>query len=360
MKVAYCSEGFGPHDFRFLSAITTLGHSVYHVQVSNHSNRTDARATPACETFMVHGNTVHERILGVRRILRQVRPDLIHAGPVPSVAYPVMEAFTAPTVVMSWGSDLLGLDPKDSASMSAARHVCGRANAFLCDCRAVESAALALGLTAPTVVLPWGVDLETFSPSGSSMMCGSQDGIVVLCCRSWEPLYSVETLAKAFVSLSSERADLQLVLVGSGSREAMIRSIIAEPMKLGRVSLLGSVAYSDMPALYRAADIYVSPSLSDGSSVSLLEAMSCALPVLVTDIPGNREWVESGRNGALFAPGDVTMLAHELDRVSRLGAEMRRRWGREGRAIVELRADWSANICLIARAYDIATRRHES
>ena len=54
-----------------------------------------------------------------------------------------------------------------------------------------------------------------------------------------------------------------------------------------------------MPAYLNAADIYVSTSLSDGTSLSLLEAMACSLPVVVTDIPANKEWITDGHNGFL-------------------------------------------------------------
>ena len=56
--------------------------------------------------------------------------------------------------------------------------------------------------------------------------------------------------------------------------------------------------------MYRAADLYLSASHSDGSSVSLMEALGCGLPVLVSDIPGNREWVTDGEQGWLFPDGD--------------------------------------------------------
>ena len=65
------------------------------------------------------------------------------------------------------------------------------------------------------------------------------------------------------------------------------------------------ISQERLPDYFRAADLYVSCSLSDGSSVSLFEAMATGLPVVVTEAPGNHEWVLTSDNGWLAAPGDA-------------------------------------------------------
>ena len=57
------------------------------------------------------------------------------------------------------------------------------------------------------------------------------------------------------------------------------------------------------------ADLYISASHVDGSSVSLMEALACGLPCVVSDIPANKEWVTDGVNGWIFPDGDVDALA---------------------------------------------------
>jgi glycosyltransferase involved in cell wall biosynthesis len=98
-----------------------------------------------------------------------------------------------------------------------------------------------------------------------------------------------------------------------------------------------------MMAAYAAADVYVSASEVDGTSVSLLEAMASRRAVVVSDIAGNREWVEPGRNGVLFPVGDAALLARALLDVAALPDAARRGWGEQGRSQVLLRADWERN-----------------
>ena len=81
------------------------------------------------------------------------------------------------------------------------------------------------------------------------------------------------------------------------------------------VTMLGHIERSAMPDLYRCADAYVLPSLSEGMPNSLLEALACGLPAVVTDIPGTRDVAEGCAAARLVPPGDSRALAHALRRV---------------------------------------------
>jgi glycosyltransferase involved in cell wall biosynthesis len=132
-----------------------------------------------------------------------------------------------------------------------------------------------------------------------------------------------------------------------------LRSIFEQGGVLERVSFPGQVGQADLAEFYHSADLYVSAARTDGSSVSLLESLACGLPALVSDIPGNREWIESGLQGWLFPDGDVEALARAMlsavDKRQRL-PEM----GRAARQLAEERADWSVNFKQLLRAYDLA------
>jgi L-malate glycosyltransferase len=132
----------------------------------------------------------------------------------------------------------------------------------------------------------------------------------------------------------------------------MLRAIFAEGGVTERVFFPGQVTRRDLPDYYRAADLYVSASHTDGTSVSLLEALSCGCPVLVSDIPGNREWV-SPAVGWTFQTGDVPALAHGLADAVRertRSPEMRL----AARSLAESRADWKKNFLRLLDAYRMA------
>jgi glycosyltransferase involved in cell wall biosynthesis len=205
-----------------------------------------------------------------------------------------------------------------------------------------------------TAVFPWGVDLGRFSPNGRPPAAGTS--FTLLCNRAWEPLYGVDVLARAFVKVAQARqarADVDLLLLGGGSQGAAIRQIIERGGAGQRVTFAGQVSQKDLPRYYHMVDLYISPSHIDGSSVSLMEALACGLPCLVSDIPGNREWVRDGENGWLFADGDAEALAKKITNVieDRSGLDQVRI---AARATAEQKADWEQNFQKLLHAYEQA------
>ena len=115
---------------------------------------------------------------------------------------------------------------------------------------------------------------------------------------------------------------------------------------------MGQVDPAVLPAIYCAADLFVSPSHSDGSSVSLLEAMACGRPVLVSDIPSNKEWVAPGETGDLFIDGDPQSLS---DKILALASDPDLEdYGCRARALAERRANWDENFQKLLMAYQMA------
>ena len=119
-------------------------------------------------------------------------------------------------------------------------------------------------------------------------------------------------LQRHLLKVASVNPDVNLILLGGGSQGANIRRILMNGGVMERVHFGGQVGQRDLPRWYHMADIYISPSHVDGSSVSLLEALACGMPCLVSDIAGNKEWVEEGVNGWLFRDGDVDDLAEKI------------------------------------------------
>jgi glycosyltransferase involved in cell wall biosynthesis len=223
-----------------------------------------------------------------------------------------------------------------------------RSRGFLGDCAAVIDVAHELGYRGPHARIPWGIDVSHFCPDGARKRFGREDAFVILSTRNWEEIYDVGTLARAFADLEPD-AGAHLVLCGSGSQEYRLRSILEESTAEGRVTWLGRVRQSELPEVYRGADLYVSTSKSDGSSVSLLEAMGCGRPVLVSDIPGNREWVESAEHR--FAVGDGEGLGASLRRLAKSPRAELEASGQLGRERVLSHADWSKAPRQLARLY---------
>jgi glycosyltransferase involved in cell wall biosynthesis len=118
-----------------------------------------------------------------------------------------------------------------------------------------------------------------------------------------------------------------------------------------QVTFAGQVSQRDLPRYYHMADLYVSPSHIDGSSVSLMEALACGLPCLVSDIPANREWIRDGENGWLFPDGDTGALAARIINIFENRQQLSR-VRQAARATAEEKADWKRNFGVLLKAYE--------
>lgn len=290
-------------------------------------------------------------LLDLRRVLTEIQPDLVHAGPIQRSAFLVALAGYQPLVSMSWGYDLIRDARRNALWRWATRYTLRRSAVMIGDCDTIRQLAVAHGIPGERVVtFPWGVELERFSPGSAP---GNAETFTLLSTRGWEPIYGSDIIAQAFVLVARQRPELRLLMLGSGSQADMLRKIIERGGVQEQVRFPGQVSQVQLPRYYRMCDVYLSASHSDGTSISLLEAMACGRPVIVSDIPGNREWVTPGKNGWLFADGNPVALAQTISQAieqrSKL-AEM----GQASRQIAEERADWKSNFQRLLQAYQLA------
>lgn len=122
-----------------------------------------------------------------------------------------------------------------------------------------------------------------------------------------------ECLLDAIAALHLPGRSLRVQLAGDGPlRDALAASIVARQLS-DRVRLLGH--QDDVPALLADTDIFVLPSTSEAFPNGLMEAMSCGVPVVASDVGGIPELVRHGENGLLVPPGDAAALAAALNRL---------------------------------------------
>ena len=145
--------------------------------------------------------------------------------------------------------------------------------------------------------------------------------------------------------------NVEFVFVGDGPLRPRLEE---QAKRLGveaRMRFLG--LRSDVAEVLRDSDVFVRPSLTEGMSLTVLEAMACGLPVIVTPVGGTPEVVADAVNGCLVPAGNVSALSEALLRLCG-DARLRRKLGRSGRALVERQYGWSRVIEANLRVYESA------
>lgn len=186
-----------------------------------------------------------------------------------------------------------------------------------------------------------GVDTEKFRPvsdEGDAASIRKQHGIplnalVVGSVGRLEPVKNYQMLVRSF-ALANHNAQkpLHLVFIGDGGEQNALVNLSRELGMEGNVSFLG-MQYN-LHLLIPMLDIFVLSSLSEGTSISLLESQSAAIPAVVTNVGGNNKIIEDGYNGFLCEVNDIDAMASEIEFMAKDDA-LRHRMGRNSRHVVQ-------------------------
>ncbi len=171
-----------------------------------------------------------------------------------------------------------------------------------------------------------GIDLTRFDPPEA------RDGGPVVAVARLSPEKDITTLLRAAALAVAEDSSFRLEIAGDGPCIADLRRTTADLGLDGCVDFHGQVR--DVPALLARAGLFVLSSLTEGVSLTLLEAMACGLAIVATRVGGNPEVVAEGETGLLVPPGDPAALAQAMLRLRRDDGE-RNRMEQAGRRRVE-------------------------
>jgi len=204
-----------------------------------------------------------------------------------------------------------------------------------------------------------GVDTELFHPARGGrepLPCAGfagPDQFVIGTVGRMQAVKDPVTLARAFVRLLQVVPDgarrLRLVMIGDGPLKEQVRGVIEEGGAAGLAWLPGE--RDDVPRIMRGLDLFVLPSISEGVSNTVLEAMASGLPMVATRVGGNPELIEAGVTGNLVPRNDVESMARAI-RVYAESTELCRRHGSEARRAAEQRFGMDVMVNAYMAVYD--------
>jgi len=288
----------------------------------------------------------------LKKFIKEIEPDLINAHFIPNYGFLGALSKRKPLVVSAWGSDVLISSKKSFLHRLRAKYVLSKADLVTCDGMNIFQELGTLGVEKDKIVLvPMGVEHKMLRECSITGGFENKEEIIILSMRSLEPVYDLKTLIKAIpLVINQSHKNIKFWIIGEGSQK---EELVKLSLNLGierNIEFRGYISREELEDCFQKADIYISTSLSDSTSVSLLEAMASGLLPVVSDIPGNREWIEDGENGFLFPTGDYQALAQKIVWVINDFKDIKK-LRMENQKIIKEKALWEENMQMIENKF---------
>ena len=256
-------------------------------------------------------------VLGMARVFRRYRPDIVHTRNWTCIDAIVAARLTRVPLVIHGEHGREAADPhgRNPFRRRVRRWLSPLVTEFVTVSRDLEDWLVeGVGVPASRITQIYnGVDVEAFAPSGRAEARRAlgirDDDFAVGTVGRLDPVKGHDSLLQAFGLLPRDRR-CQLLIVGGGPGRPDLQRLQGQLGLGDRLRLLGE--RQDIGLILRSLDVFVLPSLGEGISNAILEAMATGLPVVATRVGGNPELVEDGVTGVLVDPGSHRALATAL------------------------------------------------
>jgi len=296
-------------------------------------------------------------IPAVRKVIAEYQPDIVHAHYATSYGLLGARSKFHPFIISVWGSDVFDFPKKGFLNRRMLIHNLKRADRIFSTSEVMKR-EIHLYTSKRVDVTPFGVNIGEFCPGVSKLKSGQGVKVIGLV-KSLEDKYGIDTLIRAFALVRKEyTGKVQLVVAGDGSRKAAYAQLAKELGCETDVLLPGKIDAAQVVEYHRSFDIFASLSLLDSESfgVSLVEAMACGKPAVVSAVGGLKE-VAVDKHTALFVPrSDERAAANAILKLLN-DDSLCKKLGDAGRQRVTELYDWNKNLDHIEQLYAEVLRK---
>lgn len=256
-----------------------------------------------------HFKVLIHKLLGFYKIINNIKPDLIHAHYATTGGFLASKVKKIDYVLSCWGSDILVHPENNKTYHKIVADIVNKATIINTSCSQITQ-KLITDYNIPRDKIyekQYGLDETIFEYAKEKSYNINNNMLRIISNRSAEKVYDNETLLKAACILQEKNIPVEIILISGGKLFHKYRKIINKN-QLKNIQLLHRLPQQQMFEFLNNSDVYVTCSLSDGLSLSLLEALSFKLYPIVTNIPANTNIINE-QNGSFFECKDYNRLA---------------------------------------------------
>ncbi len=352
LKIAFVSCGTFAHIGSYLQFFKDRGHDVYWIAYDR------PERSFGVPTFDIsHGASAHNTLtkwkyilagISIRKVLKEIKPDILNGYYATSAGVILLMSGFRPYTISVQGSDLI-----DSMKSAVWRRILSKVfiKSALVHTVSDELTSLVNTLGVPVekiITLTQGVDTALFDYKPGLKVTSP---LRLVCVRTLRYPYEPSTVLDACeILLHKNNIPFKLTFAAGGPMQGQLQHLAVEKGLADDVTFMGGYDNAALPGLLHDNDIYISASLWDGTSISLLEAMSCGIFPIVSRIASNKKWLVEGKTALMFECGNAAELAGKI--VSAVSDEqLRSNAVRQNRHLVEDKADRQKNMRILEEMY---------
>ncbi len=255
--------------------------------------------------------TLWRSIFSIEKAIERFQPDCIHVHQANVYAFAAIRANKQgiPLVLTTWGSDVLLLPQSNFINRWMVRYNLKHASFITADASFMGERITELSGRKDTVIANFGIDLPDMKQDVSKEK-------IIYSNRMHESLYNVSEILSGTANFLNSHSDWTLIIAGQGAETEKLKFQAKEKLPEQQVQFVGFLSREENISNYRRASIFISIPSSDGTAVSLLEAMASGCIPVVSDLPANREWVMDGKNGIIVKDNEVDEAVHRAMHLS--------------------------------------------
>ncbi|WP_113930703.1 glycosyltransferase [Bacillus sp. P14.5] len=280
-------------------------------------------------------------VFALKKLIKDFQPDIVHAHYVSS--YGVLGALANfhPYYVSVWGRDVFQFPQQGQVNKKLVQFALKKAD-VVCSTSKVMAEETNLYTDKKIHVTPFGVNVEYFNPEKNSITPGKKKVIGTV--KALEDKYGIGDLVQAFAKVHKKHPDTELLIVGDGRQRKEYEDLTISLGIANVTTFTGKVPNEEVPAYIKKMTVFAVPSTENSESfgVAAVEAMACAVPVVVSNVGGLPEVVVDGVTGIVVPKENPEKLAEAFNQLiddPHRAAEM----GRKGVAHVMENYNWVDN-----------------
>jgi glycosyltransferase involved in cell wall biosynthesis len=351
MRICLFADGESIHTQRWCQHFFDRGHDVHLITFKNvEISNIKVHYISGIDINVSGGNwKVILKTQQVKKIIKKIQPQVLHSLYATSYGFVGALSGFHPYIVTPLGTDIL-ISPNQSVFYrTILRYVFKKADLITSMAPHLKEAILKFGAKKEKIRdILFGINTSIFNKEKRAV---SEKEFVICSTRNFEPVYNIPHFLKAIALLKDQIPNLKVKIIGYGTlKDDLIK--LAKDLQIDNiVSFYGKVPQSKVVEVLNQSHVFVTVSLSDGNSMSLIEAMACGAYPVATDILANKQWITEGINGSFVKVNDVEGLAKCLVNIYKNYDSIINRAQMESDKIIAEKGTWNANMSKMEEIY---------